>query len=196
MKYIIISLCSLFIFVSSCKSQQEVNQEAAELDNLNNKVLNEWNRLTTLNDNRNNMSLELLKLFESGAGSNAFDSKELIELTERAKEIDKTEDVIVDEDKFLSYSKLQADISEQISRMLVTADNKKIHNSSFDGLLAQLENVQNHIAISEHDYNSAVQAYNMKGLANKTFLGLHSNFVKKCYFKAKAGGETPPKVDF
>jgi LemA protein len=199
---LLLFICTSFILVSSCKSQIEINSAEKEADELarnvnsqNMNVLSEWRSLTTLYNSRNDKSLELLKIIESTLGT--YDSRMLNKLLKEAKEVKNIDDIIIDETKFVSYSKLNEEIVNQISKILIFAENKKIKSSSFYDVQAEIEGLENSISLKRRDYNLKVQGYNKKvENANNVFIVKYPHLIEKCYFKPKPGSDARPKVNF
>ncbi len=70
-------------------------------------------------------------------------------------------------------------------------------NQNFLGLQDQLEGTENRINTARTGYNEAVQVYNVKvrTFPNNMFAGM-LGFKQKDMFKAEAGAEKSPKVEF
>ena len=70
-------------------------------------------------------------------------------------------------------------------------------NQNFLGLQAELEQTENRISTERKRYNDQVEAYNVKVLSFPTniFAGIFG-FHKRDMFKAEAGAEHAPKVEF
>jgi LemA protein len=70
-------------------------------------------------------------------------------------------------------------------------------NANFQTLQAQLEGTENRIAVERGRYNERAQEYNTALLKFPTnFLGRLFGFKEKAYFKAQAGAERAPQVEF
>ncbi|MBI4918533.1 LemA family protein [archaeon] len=86
-----------------------------------------------------------------------------------------------------------------IGRLLLVAENYPQLKASenFLNLQAQLEGTENRVAVARQDYNGAVQLYNVKvrRLPTNIVASLFGFNVKES-FKADAGAQTAPKVDF
>ena len=68
---------------------------------------------------------------------------------------------------------------------------------NFSDLQAQLEGTENRIAVARKYYNESVRSYNtyIRGFMNSMILNAEE-FPKKEMFKASAGAENAPKVEF
>ena len=102
---------------------------------------------------------------------------------------------------FARFQQAQDGLSSALSRLMVVVekypDLKATQN--FRDLQAQLEGTENRIAVERMRFNEAAQSFNTRRMSFPTviiagFFG--SRFNEKPYFKAQAGAETAPKVDF
>ncbi len=110
-----------------------------------------------------------------------------------------TKDVLDDPQAFQKFQSAQNELSGALSRLLVTVENypELKANENFLQLQAQLEGTENRISVERRRFNETVQSYNttIKLFPNSIFANLF-RFNEKQYFKATAGAETPPKVEF
>jgi LemA protein len=100
---------------------------------------------------------------------------------------------------FARFQQAQDALSGALSRLLVVAerypDLKATQN--FRDLQVQLEGTENRIAVERTRYNERAQAYNTARLKIPTvFVARIMGFGEKAYFKAVAGAERPPAVNF
>src|SRR5712691_5880239 len=97
------------------------------------------------------------------------------------------------------YEAAQNQLGAALQRLLVVVEKypELKANQNFRDLQAQLEGTENRIAVARMDYNKAAQDYNTARLRFPTNLmaGI-LGFKEKAYFKAQAGAEQAPKVDF
>lgn len=91
------------------------------------------------------------------------------------------------------------ELSNALSRLLVVVEKYPDlkSNENFKDLSIQLEGTENRIAISRQDYNTAVTNYNTKRrrFPSNIFSSL-LGFEEKPLYKASAGAQEVPKVDF
>ena len=110
-----------------------------------------------------------------------------------------TKDVLDDPQAFQKFQAAQNELSGALSRLLVTVENYPDlkANENFLQLQAKLEGTENRISVERRRFNETVQSYNttIKIFPNSIFANLF-RFNEKQYFKATAGAETPPKVEF
>jgi len=104
-------------------------------------------------------------------------------------------------DAFAKFQAAQDGLSSALSRLLVVVekypDLKATEN--FKELQAQLEGTENRITVERMRFNEAAQAFNTRrnrfpAVFIAGFFG--SKFADKPYFKAQAGAEMAPKVQF
>jgi len=102
---------------------------------------------------------------------------------------------------FAQFQQAQDGLSSALSRLMVVVerypDLKATEN--FRDLQAQLEGTENRISVERMRFNEAAQAFNTKRQSFPTvmiagFFG--DRFREKVYFKAQAGAETAPEVQF
>jgi len=97
------------------------------------------------------------------------------------------------------FEQAQASLGAALQRLLVVVERypELKANANFRDLQAQLEGTENRIAVARMDYNKAAQDYNTARLRFPTNLiaGM-LGFKEKAYFKAAAGAERAPAVQF
>ncbi len=101
--------------------------------------------------------------------------------------------------QFQEFQQAQRELSATLGRMmaLIESNPELKADQSFLALQAQLEGSENRIAIERKRFNEAVQGYNsyIKRFPQNMMAGLF-NFDEKAYFKADAGAENAPDVNF
>jgi LemA protein len=111
------------------------------------------------------------------------------------------QNVVNDPAAFARFEQAQGALSSALSRLMAVVENYPDLKASqnFRDLQVQLEGTENRIAVERMRFNEAAQAFNVK---RKTFPNnviasfFGSRFNEKPFFKAKAGAEEPPKVEF
>ena len=90
-------------------------------------------------------------------------------------------------------------VESALGRLLVITENYPQLKSSetVQTLMSQLEGAENRIRVERIRYNTAVQAYNLKvmRIPSSIIAGM-TGFSEREYFKADAGAENAPKVQF
>ncbi len=102
---------------------------------------------------------------------------------------------------FAKYAAAQDQLGSALSRLLAVVENypQLKATENFQTLQAQLEGTENRIAFERRKYNEVAQAFNTRRDTIPTvfFAGLFgSKFNEKPYFKAQAGAEQAPVVNF
>jgi len=172
-----------------------------------------YNNLVTLNESVNQGWSQVENQYQRRAdlipnlvstvkGYATFEKSVLTEVTEARASvggIKVTKDILDDPESFQKFQAAQGQLSGALSRLLVTVENYPDlkANENFLQLQAQLEGTENRIAVERRKFNETVQSYNtaIKRFPNAVFANMFG-FMDKQYFKAAAGSETAPKVDF
>ncbi|MBM3919231.1 MAG: LemA family protein [Sphingomonadales bacterium] len=105
----------------------------------------------------------------------------------------------LDEASIQKFQESQAALSGALSRLLVVVEKYPDlkANQNFLELQSQLEGTENRINVERRRFNEMVQDYNayIRKFPNNLISGIFG-FEKKGYFKADAGSEKAPKVEF
>jgi len=143
-------------------------------------------------------------LVETVKGAANFEKSTYTAVTEaRAKvgQMKIDESVVNNPEALAKFQQAQDELGGAIARLLVAVeaypDLKATQN--FRDLQTQLEGTENRITVERQRFNETAQAFNTKRQSFPTVLiaGLFgSRFAEKAYFKAVAGAETAPKVQF
>ena len=142
-------------------------------------------------------------LVETVKGAAAFEKDTFTAVTEARSKVGQINAGAIanNPEAFAKFQQAQDGLSSALSRLLVTVekypDLKATQN--FRDLQAQLEGTENRIAVERMRFNETAQAFNTKSMSFPTVLiagFFGSRFNEKPYFKAQAGAETAPKVDF
>ncbi len=112
------------------------------------------------------------------------------------------QNVVDDPAAFQRFQQAQDALSSALSRLMVVVERYPELKASqnFRDLQVQLEGTENRIAVERMRFNEAAQAFNTKRMSFPTVLVANiffsNRFNEKPYFKAQAGAETAPKVEF
>ncbi len=134
-------------------------------------------------------------------GSGKFEQDTLTQVTEaRAKATSTTIDVNnATPEQIQAYQNAQAGAGSALGRLLAVAEAYPDIKSTeaYLGLMNQLEGTENRINQARNDYNTVAQPYNarIQTFPTNIFAGLFG-FKEYGYFKADAGAEKAPTVDF
>ena len=97
------------------------------------------------------------------------------------------------------FNQAQSGLSSALSRLLVTVERYPDikANQNFLELQSQLEGTENRINVARDRFNEAIEPYNkhVKRFPNSILAGIF-NFDPMDYYKAEAGSEKAPDVDF
>ena len=99
------------------------------------------------------------------------------------------------------FQQAQEGLGSALSRLLVVVEKypELKATQNFRDLQAQLEGTENRIAVERMRFNQAAQAFNTRRNSFPTLLvaGFFGDrFRERAYFKAQAGADTAPKVNF
>ncbi|MDR0798277.1 MAG: LemA family protein [Dysgonamonadaceae bacterium] len=105
----------------------------------------------------------------------------------------------LNEQTMAQFQQVQGELSSALSRLLVSVEaypDLKA-NQNFLDLQAQLEQTENRISTERTRFNNVAQSYNtlVRKFPNNLIANL-SGFTQKPYFKAEAGAEKAPEVQF
>jgi LemA protein len=105
----------------------------------------------------------------------------------------------LNESNIQQFQQAQNGLSSALSRLMVVVEKypELKANQGFQQLQAQLEGTENRIAVERRNFNTIAQKYNtmIRQFPRNIFAGMFG-FEKKAYFKADAGAEKAPKVNF
>lgn len=166
---------------------------------LNESVNQSWSQVENQYQRRADLIPNLVNTVKGYAN---FEKDVLIKVTEaRASvgQIKVTPEVLNDPQAFQKFEAAQGQLTNALSRLLVTVEKYPDlkANENFLQLQAQLEGTENRIAVERMKFNQTVQQYNttIKRFPAAIFAGI-TGFREKPYFKAVQGAETTPKVEF
>lgn len=102
-------------------------------------------------------------------------------------------------EQLAQYQEAQAGVTSALSRLLAVFERYPDlkANENFKELINELERTENRINVERNRYNDAARILNTKlnQFPTKLFAGI-LGFDEKAYFKADAGSENAPEVDF
>ncbi len=103
------------------------------------------------------------------------------------------------EESLAKFQAAQDQLSSALSRLMVVIERYPDlkANQNFLELQSELEGTENRIAVERNKFNETVNEYNtyIRRFPNNIVAGIF-NFDKKGYFKAAAGAENAPEVEF
>ena len=125
----------------------------------------------------------------------------VIEARARATSIQVTPETLNDPAAFAQYQAAQGELSQALSRLLLTVEAypQLQSNQNFIALQSQLEGTENRIAVARRDYNGAVQDYNTTLRTFPTVLWantIHGGSKPMQLFTATTEAQAAPTVSF
>lgn len=188
---IVVGVLLVFIAFSGCSGYNSLVQ-------LDETVKTQWNQVETQYQRRSDLIPNLVSTVKGAA---KFEQETLTSVIEaRAK----ASQITIDPDKLNAeniekYQAAQGQITQALGKLMVLTENypQLKATQQFSDLSAQLEGTENRIAVARKDFNTSVQAYNVKvrSFPNNLTAGLFG-FSPKAGFKADAGAQNAPKVEF
>ncbi|HZF25183.1 MAG TPA: LemA family protein [Steroidobacteraceae bacterium] len=165
------------------------------------KIKAAWSEVLNQYQRRADLVPNLVNVVKGAAAQERQVLDDVVQARSRVGAIQATPDLINDEEAFKKFQAAQADLTSALSRLLVVVERYPELKSiqAFRDLQAQLEGVENRIAVARNRYIEAVQGYNV------TVRSFPSNLTAKLFgFKVKpnfsveneAAISKPPPVDF
>ncbi len=169
------------------------------LVNQNQEVYKSWGNVESQYQRRYDLIPNLVNTVKGYAN---FEKSVLTQVTEARASVGKiniSKDILDNPQEFQKFESSWGKLNGALSRLLVTVENYPDlkANENFLQLQAQLEGTENRINVARIRFNEAVQKYNI--LIQKiptNIIANFSGFKTRQYFKAAAGAETVPKVEF
>jgi LemA protein len=186
----IVGILILVVAMSGCGYNSMVN--------LDENVKAKWNQVETQYQRRSDLIPNLVNTVKGAA---KFEQSTLTQVTEaRAK----ATQVTIDPDKLTpenieKFQAAQGQVSQALSRLLMVTENypELKATEQFRDVSAELAGTENRIAVARKDFNESIQIYNTKvrSFPNNIMAGIFG-FSQKTGFKAEAGADKAPKVEF
>ncbi|MBT0606684.1 LemA family protein [Aequorivita echinoideorum] len=105
----------------------------------------------------------------------------------------------VSQEQLAQFQEAQAGVTSALSRLLAVFERYPDlkANENFKELINELERTENRINVERNRFNDTAREFNTKinKFPTKMFAGM-LGFEEKAYFKADAGSENAPEVDF
>jgi len=192
MKKLIFTVVGFFavLSLSSCGYNSMVT--------LDEQVTSQWAQVENVYQRRADL---IPNLVASVKGAANFEQKTLTDVTEaRAKassiQVDPTN---LTPESIAQFQAAQGQLGQSLGRLLATVEAypELKANQNFLELQSQLEGAENRITVERQKFNEVTQTYNSKirTFPNNLTAGMFG-FKQKGYFKADAGANTAPKVEF
>jgi LemA protein len=166
--------------------------------NLKESATKTWGNVESSYQRRNDLIGNLIKTVQGAADFERTTLREVIEA--RAKATSTTIDASnLTADNMAQFQQAQSGLSGALSKLLVSVERypELKANQNFLELQSQLEGTENRINVARDRFNESVEPYNkhIKTFPNNLLAGF-LNFAPMDYYKADAGSENAPDVDF
>ncbi|MHB1179561.1 MAG: LemA family protein [Daejeonella sp.] len=192
MKRIIFTVIGFFavLSLSSCGYNTMVQ--------LDEQVTSQWAQVENVYQRRSDL---IPNLVASVKGAAEFEKSTLTDVIDaRAKATSVTVDPTnLTPESIAQFQAAQGQISSSLGRLLATVEAypELKANQNFLELQSQLEGAENRITVERQKFNTVTQEYNSKirTFPNNLTAGMFG-FKTKGYFKAEAGANKAPKVEF
>lgn len=171
------------------------NNTAVELKETATKT---WANVESAYQRRNDLIGNLVKTVQGAADFERGTLTDVIEARAKATSISIDPNNITPE-QLNQFNQVQGGLSGALKSLLVTVERYPDlkANQNFLELQSQIEGTENRINVERNRFNDAVLPYNkhIKTFPNTILAGLF-NFEEMAYFKAEAGAEKAPDVNF
>ena len=165
---------------------------------LDEDVKTKWNQVETQYQRRSDLIPNLVSTVKGAAKFEQSTLTAVVEARSKASQIKVNADDLSPEN-IEKFQAAQGQVGQALSRLMVLTENypELKATQQFSELSAQLESTENRIGVARKDFNESVQTYNTKvrSFPNNLTAGLFG-FSKKAAFKAEAGAQNAPKVEF
>ncbi len=186
----ILLLLFIPLLLNSCGYNQMVSKEEA--------VGGQWANVETAYQRRADLIPNLVSTVKGYAQFEQETLLGVVEARSKATGVQVNADKL-DEASIQKFQESQAALSGALSRLLVVVEKYPDlkANQNFLELQSQLEGTENRISVERRRFNELVQDYNayIRKFPNNLISGMFG-FEKKGYFKADAGSDKAPKVEF
>lgn len=159
-----------------------------------------WAQVENVYQRRSDLIPNLVATVQGAAG---FEQATLMAVTEARASVGRMQvsgrDLVNNPQAFAQWQAAQEGLGSALQRLLVVAENYPDIKATgaFRDLQAQLEGTENRISVERMRFNEAAQAYNTRRAQfPANIIANMSGFGEKAYFKASAGAEKAPQVQF
>ena len=159
-------------------------------------VKNSWGNVEANYQRRTDLYNSVIKTIEGSANFEKSTLKEVIEARAKATSVNVD---INDPESLAKYQAAQGQLQSAFGRLMAVAEAYPDIKTtkSFQDFQTQIEGTENRINVARQDYNTTVNAYNLKvkTFPNNIFAGFFK-FAEKPYYKADPGSDKAPDVQF
>lgn len=165
---------------------------------LNETATKTWANVESTYQRRNDLIGNLVKTVQGAADFERGTLTDVIEARAKATSVS-IDPTNITPEQLAQFNEAQSALSGALSRLLVTVERYPDlkANQNFLELQSQLEGTENRINVARDRYNASVEPYNLhiKKFPNSVLAGI-LDFDELAYFKAEAGSENAPDVNF
>lgn len=155
-----------------------------------------WSNVETNYQRRTDLYNSVVKTIQGSANFEKSTLTAVIEARSRATAVHVD---VNDPNSLAQYQQAQGQLQSAFGRLLAVAEAypQLQTTQAFRDFQAQIEGTENRINIARRDYNSTVNGYNLqvRRFPNNIFAGIF-HFQTKPYYKADAGSEKAPDINF
>ena len=155
-----------------------------------------WSNVETNYQRRTDLYNSVVKTIQ---GSANFEKSTLTAVIEARSKATSVQVNVNDPNSLAQYQQAQGQLQSAFGRLLAVAEAypQLQTTQAFRDFQSQIEGTENRINIARRDYNTAVQSYNLqvRTFPNNIFAGMF-HFQTKAYYKADAGSEKAPDINF
>jgi LemA protein len=159
-------------------------------------VQNSWSNVETQYQRRTDLYNSVIKVIE---GSANFEKSTLTAVISARANATAVHVNVNDSATLGAYQRAQSQLSSSFSRLLAVSENYPDLKTTqqFADFQTNIAGTENRISVARRDFNAAVNDYNLKvrTFPNNIFAGIF-NFHEKPYYKADAGSENAPPIQF
>ncbi|MES2834222.1 MAG: LemA family protein [Pseudomonadota bacterium] len=160
-----------------------------------------WADVQSQYQRRSDLVPNLVATVQAAAISERTTLTQVIEARAKATSITVTPETLNDPAAFQRYQAAQGELTQALSRLLLTVERypEIKSNQNFLALQSQLEGTENRIAVARRDYNQAVQDYNTSLRTFPTVIWastIHGGSKPMALFSATEAAQSAPSVSF
>ncbi|HEV7783399.1 MAG TPA: LemA family protein [Chitinophagaceae bacterium] len=155
-----------------------------------------WSNVETNYQRRTDLYSSVIKTIEASAN---FEKSLLSEVVNARAKLGSTTVNVEDQASLDKFQQNQGQMQGAFSRLMGYVENYPDIKTtkSFQDFQTQIEGTENRINVARQDYNAAVEKFNNKIVKfPSSMLASMIGAKEKAYYKANAGSENPPPVDF
>jgi LemA protein len=187
----IIAVVVLIVLIGSCNGYNGLVKK-------DEVVKNKWADVEAAYQRRSDLIPNLVSTVKGAAKFEQYTLTAVIEARSKATQVTLDPDKLTPEN-IAKYQAAQGQVSQALGRLMVLTENypELKATQQFSELSAQLEGTENRINVARNNFNGSILDYNssVRSFPNNITAGLFG-FKAKEGFKAEAGADKAPKVEF